>query len=125
MEPVSYTHLYYAAYWDALIGCYSPASASLVVNITPCCPAIAPAITPTSVTVCSPSAVNLLSLPITTTAQAGERLVFSTHNPPANANDTLTTAQASAIATTGMYYAFYKNAYCAGPADSILSLIHI
>lgn len=110
---------YYASYWDVLVGCYSPASASITVVITPCCPATVPAITPTSVATCSGSSVSLLGLAITSTAGAGERLVFSTHYPALNNNDTLTTAQANAVYSAGMYYAYYRNAYCLGPVDSV------
>ncbi|MBK7226302.1 MAG: hypothetical protein IPH96_13195 [Saprospiraceae bacterium] len=81
-----------------------------------------PAITTTSLTnTCPTPSVNLTTLTNTGSVPSGTTLVWSIHNPPTSANDTLTTAQAAAISASGTYYAFYRSAAssCFSPADSI------
>ncbi len=97
-------------------------------TVATCCAAgnTAPIISEISDTnVCPITTENLTTLTNTGTVPSGATMVWSTHNPPTGPNDTLTTAQASAVSTSGKYYALYRSMSngCFSPADSVMVTI--
>ena len=87
-----------------------------------------PAITPTTASnTCPATTVNLTSLASTGTTPAGTTLIWSTHVLPTSVSDTLTTTQASAVNTSGTYYALFYDSTngCYSPADSVAVSIAI
>ncbi|MGB3131307.1 MAG: DUF4347 domain-containing protein, partial [Saprospiraceae bacterium] len=105
-----------------IIGCQNPGATNF-----PCAAGTtAPAITATTLSNnCPSTTVDLTALANTGTVPNGATLIWSTHNPPTSANDTLTTAQASAVSTSGKYYALYRSTStgCYSPADSVMVTI--
>jgi hypothetical protein len=89
------------------------------------CNSTPPNVTPTIVyNGCNVATANLNSVAIASSPSSGYRLVWSKNNPPLNANDTLTTAQAGAISLNGKYYAFYTNGNCFSQSDSVTVSLH-
>ncbi|UFH51909.1 beta strand repeat-containing protein [Spirosoma sp. KNUC1025] len=86
-------------------------------SCTPVVPAITAATTTNS---CPAATVNLTTLANIGSLPSGSTLVWSTHNPITGSNDTLTTAQASAV-SSGTYYAYYRKVAtgCFSNADSV------
>jgi hypothetical protein len=87
----------------------------------------APVVSNTSTTnICPTTSVNINSLNVTSTPPAGTRLVWSTHFPPTNISDTLTSAQKNAYTTSETLYALYysPSSSCYSPADSVLVIIN-
>ena len=85
----------------------------------------APIITQTTASnICPVATADLSTMTNTGTQPAGTTLIWSTHNTPTTAGDTLTDLL---VSTSGKYYAFYydKSFDCYSPADSVTVTIAV